>query len=73
MAFFVSLSPEQEKSFRQWARDNYKKHSPINGTWHPVTQDECVKMNAECSPDQAIPSKSKEDFHMKSNRYPNVK
>jgi hypothetical protein len=30
---------------RQWARDNYKPLEPIEGTWHPIVQHECVKMN----------------------------
>jgi len=53
MNLFNRLSPDREKEFRQWARENYEKYSPINGTWHPVVQDECVKINAESgySPD----------------------
>lgn len=47
--FFKQLSSEEEKEFRQWARDNYKVGEPISGIWHPVVQDECVKMNTENS------------------------
>lgn len=42
---FRSLSDEEEASFRQWARENYKKCAPISGAWHPVVQDECKKIN----------------------------
>jgi hypothetical protein len=44
---FRELSTEEEKSFRQWARDNYKPFDPIEGIWHSVIQSECVKMNEE--------------------------
>jgi hypothetical protein len=47
--FFKQLSSEEEQEFRQWARDNYKPFSKIDGIWHPSTQDECVKMNTENS------------------------
>lgn len=46
MNLFKVLSPLEEKEFRQWARDNYQLNSPISGIWHPVVQDECVRMNA---------------------------
>lgn len=41
------LSPEEEKEYRQWARDNYRPASEIKGVWHPVVRDECKKMNNE--------------------------
>ena len=44
---FRDLSKEEEKPFRQWARENYKPMSPISGVSHPVVQDECRKMNEE--------------------------
>lgn len=44
---FKNLSLEQEGEFRAWARENYKPLEPIKGVWHPVIQDECVKMNIE--------------------------
>ena len=47
--FFRQLSSEEEKDFRQWARDNYKPFSDISGAWHPCVQDECKKMNEEKS------------------------
>lgn len=46
MKLFKDLNENQEAEFRQWARDNYKPFSPIEGIWHPVVQDECAKMNA---------------------------
>ena len=50
---FSHLTPEQERKFRQWARENYKPFDPIDGVWHPVVQDECVQINADTgySPD----------------------
>ena len=43
------LSPKEEKQFRQWARENYQPFTEINGSWHPVVQDECAKINKEQS------------------------
>lgn len=53
MTLFKHLTEEEEAPFRKWARDNYEKFAPIEGIWHPVVQDECVKINAETgySPD----------------------
>lgn len=47
MKIFRNLSAEEEKEFRQWARENYIRFSPISGVWHPTVQDECRKMNEE--------------------------
>jgi hypothetical protein len=44
---FKQLNKEEEKEFRQWARENYQPFSPISGFWHPAVQDECLKMNKE--------------------------
>jgi hypothetical protein len=41
------LSPEEEKEFRQWARDNYVSPSSVPEIWHPIVRDECMKMDAE--------------------------
>ena len=46
MQLFRELSTDEEQSFRQWARDNYKPFTDINGVWHPVVQDECRIINA---------------------------
>jgi hypothetical protein len=44
---FRDLTPEEEQPFRKWARENYKPYDAIKGIWHPVVQDECVKINKE--------------------------
>lgn len=45
---FRDLSPEEEKDFRQWARDTYQVGEPIqDGVWHPVVCDECRLINEE--------------------------
>jgi len=49
MNIFKILTSQEEKSFRQWARDNYKPLSDIKGIWHPVVQHECAKINQEHS------------------------
>ncbi|KAA1015990.1 hypothetical protein FVF58_01160 [Paraburkholderia panacisoli] len=45
MKLFRELTPDEETQFRQWARENYKPFEPINGVWHWVAQDECVRIN----------------------------
>jgi hypothetical protein len=47
MDLFIKPTPKQEAELRTWARENYKRLQPIKGTWHPVAQAECVKMNSE--------------------------
>ena len=44
---FQELSPEQEQSFRKWARENYKALEHIKDMWHPSVRDECNKINNE--------------------------
>lgn len=41
------LSPEEEKDFRKWARENYKAGEDINTTWHPVIIHEIGLMTME--------------------------
>ncbi len=47
MDLFLKLDDDQEREFRQWARDNYVPLEPISGVWHPAIQDECSKINSE--------------------------
>lgn len=54
MQLFRSLPPDEEASFRQWARDNYQPFATINGTWHPVIQDECRRINEQVDFDPAL-------------------
>ena len=49
MKIFRILTEIEKSEFKQWARDNYKVFTPIKGMWHPVVQEECVKMNIEKS------------------------
>jgi hypothetical protein len=44
---FRELSPIEEKEFRDAARKIYKPFTPISGIWHPIYQEECVKINQE--------------------------
>ena len=46
---FKKLSSKEEAEYRLFARNNYDLFSEIPGYWHPVIQDECVKMNLEKS------------------------
>jgi len=47
MKLWKELTAEEEVSFRKWARENYKPYDEISGVWHPVVQEECVKINKE--------------------------
>jgi len=47
MNLWRNLSPEEEKEFRQAAREKYEPFSDISPLWHPVYIDECVKINVE--------------------------
>jgi len=51
MNFFRILSPDEKIEFKLWARNNYTLLSPIDPLWHPVVQNECIKMNCESFPD----------------------
>lgn len=45
MNLYRDLNPEEEKEFRQWARDNFDpQKNEIMGFWHPVVRDECQKI-----------------------------
>ena len=43
-SFFRQLTLEEEKPFRQWARDNWKFGDKVQEVWHPVVRDEIAKM-----------------------------
>ena len=43
-SFFRQLTLEEEKPFRQWARDNWKFGDKVQEVWHPVVRDEIQKM-----------------------------
>ena len=47
MNLWRKLTEKEKQEFRKWARDNYEAGSDIDGLWHPVVQDECVKINIE--------------------------
>ena len=36
---------EEGMKYRLWARENYELYTPIKGVWHPLIQEECVRMN----------------------------
>ena len=36
---------EEREVYRQWARDNYEPFTPIDGVWHWLVQEECIKIN----------------------------
>lgn len=44
---FRKLTVKEEETFRDWARKNYIPFSDIKGIWHPVCQEECIKINKE--------------------------
>lgn len=44
---FRTLDPQEEVTFRKWARDNHQPGDEIDSLWHPVVRDECAKIDAE--------------------------
>lgn len=47
MHLFRTLNATEIQEFRQWARQNYKPLTPIQGYWHPIIQQECACINEE--------------------------
>jgi hypothetical protein len=47
---FRELSPEEEASFREWARTNFKVNETPDPRWHPVVRDEWTKLQAQSDP-----------------------
>jgi len=45
LELFRTLNQDEVNEFREWARINYEKGTPINKAWHPVVQAECEAMN----------------------------
>lgn len=41
------LTSKEEREYRDWARQNYKRHTFIDPFWHQAIRDECDKMNCE--------------------------
>ena len=44
---FRQLSDEEAQEFRDHIRETYEPFTTINHLWHPVAQEECVKINKE--------------------------
>ena len=48
MQLFQNITdPAEIQEFKQWARDNYEPLTPIDGTWHPIVQAECARINTD--------------------------
>lgn len=43
-SFFKVLDSEEERSFRQWARDNFDINKEADPCWHPCVIDEWAKI-----------------------------
>lgn len=55
MTMYRELSKEEQKEFRQWARENYTIGDTINPIWHPIVKDECQKMKLiAAAPDMLV-------------------
>lgn len=44
---FKLLDATEKLAFRKAARENYVPFTTIEGIWHPIYQDECVRINHE--------------------------
>jgi hypothetical protein len=47
MKLFRTLAEDEAETYRAWARRNYVPFSEIPGTWHPIIQIECARINEE--------------------------
>jgi len=45
--FFRKLTVEEEASFRQWARANFKAGDRVDPCWYPVVRGECALIDLE--------------------------
>jgi hypothetical protein len=50
-SFFRTLDPDEAASFRQWARENYKRSEGIDPLWHPVIREECARIDEKMRPE----------------------
>jgi len=50
---FRQLTPDEEVTFRQWARENWHAGKPVNPTWHPVVREECDLIRDEAEAAEA--------------------
>lgn len=44
---FSELSKDDEKDYRNWAREHFNPDMPMEIFWHPTTIDECCKIVKE--------------------------
>ncbi len=42
---FRELTEQEQTEFRAWAVVNYEPGAEISEVWHPVVQEECVRIN----------------------------
>lgn len=55
MSIHRTLNKDEEKEFRQWARDNFTAgKNDVNLLWHPIVQDECHIMIDENLKEQGL-------------------
>jgi len=47
MKLFRELDENEKQEFRKWAQDNYKPFTDIKGIWHPIVQEEYIKINKD--------------------------
>jgi hypothetical protein len=45
--FDMDTSADEDKDYRQWAREEYTPEQMIDPTWHPIIVDECIKIIKE--------------------------
>lgn len=41
------LTSKEERGYRDWAREHYQRHTPIDPLWHQAVKNECAKINCE--------------------------
>jgi hypothetical protein len=43
--FFRTLTPDEETSFRAWARANHVLGRPADPCWHPIVREEWARLD----------------------------
>lgn len=65
-SMFRTLTADEEATFREWARRNYR--GVINEMWHPVVRNECRRIGLGCNDECSEPGEHDEPHSWKLER-----
>lgn len=58
-SYYRMLEPDEEKTFRGWARENYEAGGHVKSEWHPSVRDECKLIDKEIISGNGVPEQTK--------------